>query len=396
MQFPIFAQEFFEGLYEDEGMKIILFPETTVRIIKSIEAFYEFMISERDFWVPLDSAKVSEIANHFNNIVSNLEALKKNEDETFIRNNLGSAIHAAQSNEFPCVYSMTSLAQLIKARYNVHPKQADAICAYMFDRNVILSSREFFEGAMYSFFFANSNPETAAASAEKNSLLELHQSYNHELDKLNDKTKKIDSDYQEYFQNLNNWRELFQVTTDTFVKEKEVNLTSLEALYQEKLRLESPASYWNDLSVKYEIQGGKWRNWVIIVSSVFILFLSILLYVTPSSFFITDKVFNINSVKSSIIFLLISTVFVYVLTLFVRLATSSYHLARDAKERYQLTHVYLSLLNEKAIDEKERSIVLQSIFSRADTGLLKGDSSPTLPDSTLSMLIRGINGGKPG
>lgn len=57
----------------------------------------------------------------------------------------------------------------------------------------------------------------------------------------------------------------------------------------------------------------------------------------------------------------------------------AYHLARDAYERYQLTHVYLSLLDVKAVNDNERSIVLQSIFSRADTGLLKGDSSPAFP-----------------
>ncbi len=43
----------------------------------------------------------------------------------------------------------------------------------------------------------------------------------------------------------------------------------------------------------------------------------------------------------------------------------------------------MALLNDKGIAEAERSIVLQSLFSRADTGLLKGDSSPTLPDGMI-------------
>jgi hypothetical protein len=51
-----------------------------------------------------------------------------------------------------------------------------------------------------------------------------------------------------------------------------------------------------------------------------------------------------------------------------------------------MTHVYLSLIESGVIgrenDTKENEslqIILQSLFSRADTGLLKGDHGPTLP-----------------
>ncbi|GAE48464.1 hypothetical protein JCM21738_5611 [Mesobacillus boroniphilus JCM 21738] len=58
----------------------------------------------------------------------------------------------------------------------------------------------------------------------------------------------------------------------------------------------------------------------------------------------------------------------------------------------QLTHLYLALINENAITTEERSIVLQALFSRADTGLLKGDSSPTIPDSGLIGQLLKANG----
>ena len=87
---------------------------------------------------------------------------------------------------------------------------------------------------------------------------------------------------------------------------------------------------------------------------------------------------------------MIVSVAVYIIRLFVKLALSSYHLARDAKEREQLTYVYLALNKEKAIATEERNIVLQSIFSRADTGLLKGDSSPTIPDGVVSQILKNI------
>lgn len=41
--------------------------------------------------------------------------------------------------------------------------------------------------------------------------------------------------------------------------------------------------------------------------------------------------------------------------------------------------VYLALLKDGNIEEKNRTIILQSLFSRVDTGLLGVDRSPTMP-----------------
>ena len=58
---------------------------------------------------------------------------------------------------------------------------------------------------------------------------------------------------------------------------------------------------------------------------------------------------------------------------------SNFHLARDAEEREKLTYLYISLLSKGEVSEEERKIVFQALFSRSDTGLLKEDSSPTMP-----------------
>ena len=65
----------------------------------------------------------------------------------------------------------------------------------------------------------------------------------------------------------------------------------------------------------------------------------------------------------------------------MKLATSSYHLARGARERYQLTYIFLALIKENAMEQKDREIVLTALFSRSDTGLLKHDASPSFPAS---------------
>ena len=39
---------------------------------------------------------------------------------------------------------------------------------------------------------------------------------------------------------------------------------------------------------------------------------------------------------------------------------------------------YLALIKNSAITDKERALIINSLFSRSDTGRLKGDASPTL------------------
>lgn len=62
---------------------------------------------------------------------------------------------------------------------------------------------------------------------------------------------------------------------------------------------------------------------------------------------------------------------------------SSFHLSRDCEERYTLTYFYLSLLKESNIDAEEKKLIIQSLFSRAETGLLKEDGSPTMPNDVV-------------
>ena len=117
-----------------------------------------------------------------------------------------------------------------------------------------------------------------------------------------------------------------------------------------------------------------------------IILLMIILYKVPSQLNVTLDSFSFQSLRATLILALLVSIGVYLIRLFTKLALSAYHLSRDAKERYQLTYVYLSLINEGKISDQDRTIVLQALFSRADTGLLKGDSSPTLPDGIFNQL----------
>jgi hypothetical protein len=72
------------------------------------------------------------------------------------------------------------------------------------------------------------------------------------------------------------------------------------------------------------------------------------------------------------------------LHLFTKLAISCFHLSRDYRERFQLTNVFLALLREGDVkcDDQVKQIVMQALFSRSDTGLLKGEHSFKMPRVT--------------
>ena len=71
-------------------------------------------------------------------------------------------------------------------------------------------------------------------------------------------------------------------------------------------------------------------------------------------------------------------------------------MSRDAEEKCALTSFYLSLINDKKMDpdnEKDlKNIVMNALFARVETGLLKGDNSPTIPTAGFSEAVRLVSG----
>lgn len=151
----------------------------------------------------------------------------------------------------------------------------------------------------------------------------------------------------------------------------------LEELYREKLRLEAPAKYWSDRASTLKEQGKGWARLLVLFS--------LLLSAAAGGFFwiwLTNKAvtpFGLHSLQGVALFGASVAAAVFLVRVLSRLTFSAYHLQRDAEEREQLSHLYLALINEGALDTKSRDIVLQALFSRADSGLLAGDHGPTMP-----------------
>ena len=84
------------------------------------------------------------------------------------------------------------------------------------------------------------------------------------------------------------------------------------------------------------------------------------------------------------------TLIIWILRILVRLFLSQLHLATEASEKKVTVLTFLALLGEKAIDTKDKELVLAAIFRPSSTGIVKEDGGP----ATFWEMIGKIVGGK--
>ena len=192
--------------------------------------------------------------------------------------------------------------------------------------------------------------------------------------------------------NYNNWFSETENKLNKFTIEHSNKLSSIEKTYEAKLKIEEPAKFMLEQSEKYKKSFYLWSIAIVMLSILLLILLAII--VSPQVSF-NDKLITISvlskdmPVYSSIILLAMISLVVYILRIFIKMAISSKHLMEEYKQKYSLTYFYLSLVNNGSIkDEKSQNIILTSLFTKADTGLIKNDNSNELDKTLLSLLIK--------
>lgn len=254
------------------------------------------------------------------------------------------------------------------------------------------SNRNGFIGAILAYEFINQDSDiTKRSISEKKSLDQLR-------DTLDSTKNTIRVEFDEFTRDLSNWKgeikkdidKWFESSQENFSEQQRDNkeefvknirtcnsdIENLINTYREQIRLKEPANYWKKSARKYGIQGG-----LFFIALVLSIVLGVnLLQSLFSSWLEGDAIgLELKSLQGILIFATLLTVYAYLVRSISKLTFSSFHLMRDSEEREQLTYLYLSLINEKKIDETSRDIILQALFSRSETGLLSSDSSPTMP-----------------
>ena len=150
----------------------------------------------------------------------------------------------------------------------------------------------------------------------------------------------------------------------------------LDSLYAEVLRWREPAKHWKNAAAEHKCQG---------LIAISVLFLMIVAGLGLLGFLIYgwlqgQKIgVDLDTLHGVVFFGSIMAVYGFFIRVLSRLAFSSFHLMRDAKEREQLTYLYLSLSETDSSEKESRDIVLRALFSRSQTGLLANESGPSIP-----------------
>lgn len=310
----------------------------------------------------------------------------------------------------PFIYNCPEIEFLLDINTRYTNAVYESAYNYILVNSINFSSRDSFIGYQLAFnYFNKDNVDLKRLELDKKVISESRKFFEKYLSESEGQINQFLGDtkakYDEYILHLQEFKEdkenafktWFDISNEeysafykqvndqieSFNKSSTAKISTLENTYEELLRLKKPAEYWRLRAEDLKKQGWRSLKWLIALVVFTATMLFVLLWLTPDDMLVTifseDKS---KAIRWSIVFLAFLSVLIYGIRTLNKVTFSSFHLARDAEEREQLTHVYLSLINEKAMDKEDRLLIMQSLFSRADTGLLKEDSSPSMPGAT--------------
>jgi hypothetical protein len=398
-----------DNIVAENNLQITFRPETDTELVKTFSAFEALILDECRFWAENSrNSELSKIATNFQE-VRNLLNQAKTLDVNQARTKIAPAIQRERIQPNYTIYSRTAQAKFLVNLVIRHgPEVANGALAYLTGdiQPNRMANKLFFAGLLSAFLFVN--PGAFADS------LGAHQTaFEQQRTSLNSYREELVASVSTFTQSIDAWRaeselkisqlldtrraEFDQARTEIEKKYGAWQNQSAEALqtwqekmqglqsaYTEKLKLEGPTKYWKDLEDRYLKAGRIWTALSVLLAGALTFLSYCVLYKPPD--ILKDVNLSLPGLRGSILMLVLISAIVYLLTLFVKISTSAYHLARDARERLQLTLVYLALMKDAAVKDDDRKIILQSLFSRADTGLLKGDSGPAMPSGVGNIL----------
>lgn len=371
--------------------------------IESVSAIYEFVKTQSNGWKNHGENLPNQFIqakNYFENIETSILQLVKNYSESDINqlNRQWQQISSAISNfnTKPITYDSTITSFLIEL-YNKQPNYFEGAYNFLFGNTYETRTRESFIGAViaYEFTVKDITEITGRKVQEQKSINRLKADFLDYIEKSEkayiENINEANVIFTKYSESIDELKTSKETDFNEWFDEKTETLKKLEETYEANLKLEKPAKYWSKKSTTYYQQGNSAKTllfWIIGVSS---LLLATILIVSPDWIF--NTVFKGNSlavVRWSIVFITLISLIAFSVRALTKYMFSSYHLARDAEERHTLTFFYLALLKDTDVKDEDRKLILQSLFSRVETGLLKEDSSPTMPSDGISKLINKV------
>lgn len=364
--------------------------------IVGVDNIYEFFKKEYEFWSTTENRNniLNEYVNYFSDasrqlkdILDTYDEIEYDSLEVKLHNFKNHAAKQYQSNSsFKVIYSSSPKAQYLVDYYKSNKVEAEGAHQYFLNTDFNLTNNKAkVVGVVKAILFEAENEDKLYKrnNAERKAISKLSSDFAENLFNKQKEYSVFTQNMTEWkdalIEELVEWRSKYEDKSEKYYSDKETNLNDLEDLYLRKLQLEGPVQYWKKRAKKYMLQGIVWISLLTILILFTTWLLYSVLYDMPVAF--GFKLFNgePQAIRGVIVFFTIISFFAYLTRTFTKLTFSSFHLQRDAEEREQLTLVYLALIEKEAVSNDERKLVLQSLFSRSDTGLLGNDGNPTMP-----------------
>ncbi|CZD33039.1 Uncharacterised protein [Streptococcus pneumoniae] len=186
------------------------------------------------------------------------------------------------------------------------------------------------------------------------------------------------SEFAEFQKSLNDWQ-----------KEKQNKLKDLEETYKNKLSLEAPEQLWNERAIEHQKRATKWTCFLI-GAVLALISASVILVLVIHDYSLNVIKKEIPFISESFILISVISFFIYIVRVLIKIVMSNHHLATEYRQKAALTRFYQSLTYAGTdIDKDERLIIINSLFSRVETGLVKTDTSND-SDTILAILSKNI------
>lgn len=180
----------------------------------------------------------------------------------------------------------------------------------------------------------------------------------------------------------------FKKSLDDWQKEKHEKIKALEDTYENKLSLEAPEKLWRERSEEHQKLADKWTDYLIY--TVIALIISLVVLVVIIHYYLNTIQNELPFISKSFILISIISFFIYIIRILIKIVMSNHHLATEYKQKAALTRFYQALTKAGTnIDKEERLIIINSLFSKVETGLVKTDSSND-SDTILAILSKNI------
>lgn len=199
---------------------------------------------------------------------------------------------------------------------------------------------------------------------------------------IEDKHNQIQVQYDEKVSELAE----FQKSIDDWQKEKQTKIKDLQETYENKLALEAPERLWKKRSKEHQLLAKKWTRFLI--HAVIALIFSLVGLVVVIHSYLNSIQSELTFISESFILISVISFFIYIVRILIKIVMSNHHLATEYKQKAALTRFYQSLTKAGTdISKEERLIIINSLFSKVETGLVKTDTSND-SDTILAILSK--------